>query len=258
MRLSISNIAWDTCRNEEIYSLMRELGYTGLEIAPTKFFPDHPYDHGSEFHTLCEDLQKRYELTVCSMQSILYGMSQNIFDDQGSEELLGYLDKAFAFGEEAGGCNFVFGCPQNRIIPENKEWKDAIPFFEKASASSLAHSCVLALEANSPVYGTNFVNDTEEAFNFVKEVPGLKVNLDFGTIIDRDDDLKLVRDNLNYVNHIHISEPGLLPIQHRYEHTVFSSMLSEAGYDGFVSVEMKLTDTDTIKRTMEYVREIFA
>ena len=257
MKLSISNIAWDSCSNEEMYSLMRDTGYTGLEIAPTKFFPDHPYDHGKEFRMLCDELEERYAITVCSMQSILYGMDQNLFDPEGSQQLLDYLEKAAAFGGEAGGCNLVFGCPRNRIMPEGMTAEDAVPFFEKAAEAAAGHGCVLALEANPPMYGTNFINTTEQAFDFAKLVPGLKVNLDLGTVIDRNDDLKTVKDNISLVNHIHISEPGLVPVQKRELHRELADVFRETDYSGYVSIEMKLTDPDTVRKTVAYVQEIF-
>ncbi|MDO5136881.1 MAG: TIM barrel protein [Oscillospiraceae bacterium] len=257
MRLSISNIAWDTEQNDTVYSYMHELGYTGLEIAPTKFFPDQPYDHWKEFHLLCEEIKEKYEIAVCSMQSILYGMDQNLFDERGAEKLLVYLDKAFAFGEEGGGCNLVFGCPKNRSVPEGKNWRDAISFFAEAATLALGHNCVLALEANPPMYGTNFINTTEEAFDFAREVPGLRVNLDFGTIIDRSDDLNIVAENMYMVNHVHISEPGLAPIQHREEHKKLASILKASEYSGYVSIEMKQTNMDTIKEVMDYILETF-
>ena len=111
MNLSISNIAWSSVKNEAMYSYMRELGFSGLEIAPTKFFPDKPYEHRKEFHILCNALNEQYDISISSMQSILYGMKQNLFESNEAEELLSYLEKAYAFGEAGGGCNLVFGCP---------------------------------------------------------------------------------------------------------------------------------------------------
>ena len=258
MKLSISNIAWGLENNEAVYSFMNELGFEGLEIAPTKFFADKPYEHREEFHILCKSIKDQYGISISSMQSILYGMKQNLFESHGAEELLSYLDKAYAFGEECGGCNLVFGCPKNRSIPEGRKQSDAIPFFEKAAASALVHNCVLALEANPPMYGTNFINTTNQAFEFVREVPGLKVNLDLGTVIDRDEDLRDVAENIYLVNHIHISEPGLVPIRKRKIHRELASILSDYGYSGYVSIEMKETDCKTVKSVMEYIAEIFA
>ena len=42
MKLAISNIAWETGEDEQVYALMRKYGYSGLEIAPTRFFERDP------------------------------------------------------------------------------------------------------------------------------------------------------------------------------------------------------------------------
>ena len=64
-------------------------------------------------------------------------------------------------------------------------------------------------------------------------------------------------DDLKYVSHVHISEPGLAPIQKRPAHKELALLLGAVGYRGFVSVEMARTDLDTVKRTLDYVAEVF-
>ena len=44
MKLAVSNIAWDSVNDNKIYNCMKAIGFTGLEIAPTRIFPDAPYD----------------------------------------------------------------------------------------------------------------------------------------------------------------------------------------------------------------------
>ena len=44
MKLAISNIAWTAEEDEQVYAMMRRYGYTGLEIAPTRFFETNPYE----------------------------------------------------------------------------------------------------------------------------------------------------------------------------------------------------------------------
>ena len=43
MKLSISNIAWGMENEQKAYSLIKDYGFTGLEIAPTRIFPNDPY-----------------------------------------------------------------------------------------------------------------------------------------------------------------------------------------------------------------------
>ena len=62
---------------------------------------------------------------------------------------------------------------------------------------------------------------------------------------------------LNDFSHIHLSEPGLAPIQPRPVHRELALLLGAVGYRGAVSVEMARTDADTVKRTMAYIAEVF-
>ena len=39
MRLAVSNIAWPAEHDSAAYALLREAGVTGLEVAPTRFWP---------------------------------------------------------------------------------------------------------------------------------------------------------------------------------------------------------------------------
>ncbi len=53
MKLSVSNIAWDISYNEEMYGYLDEIGFSGLEIAPTKIIPDAPYDQPQKSRAVC-------------------------------------------------------------------------------------------------------------------------------------------------------------------------------------------------------------
>ena len=44
MNFSISNIGWTAENDELVYSIMAESSFAGLEIAPTRIFPENPYD----------------------------------------------------------------------------------------------------------------------------------------------------------------------------------------------------------------------
>ena len=48
MKLSVSNIAWGAEEDSRMYWLLQEKGFQGLEAAPTRLFPEHPYDRQSD------------------------------------------------------------------------------------------------------------------------------------------------------------------------------------------------------------------
>ena len=63
---------------------------------------------------------------------------------------------------------------------------------------------------------------------------------------------------MNYVSHVHISEPGLAPIERRSLHKDLALTLGAVGWKGWVSLEMKACDPDALRRSLEYVAEVFA
>lgn len=261
MNLSISNIAWDACNDELMYNTLLELGYTGLEIAPTRIFDMPVYDKVQEISTFSQDMQRNYGLSIVSMQSIWYGRSESIFGPEiERDNLLCYTKKAIKFAEAAGCPNLVFGCPKNRNIRDISSYPAAVSFFQELGENALRHNTVIAMEANPAIYNTNFVNFTREAFSIVKDVnsKGFLVNLDFGTIIENKEELSIIVDNMPQVNHIHISEPYLQLIQKRSAHVELAQILRDAGYNKYISIEMKdSNDTCCVKEIMKYVKEIF-
>ena len=66
-----------------------------------------------------------------------------------------------------------------------------------------------------------------------------------------------VAAHLHRVSHVHISEPGLAPIQPRPLHRELALLLKGVGYQGFVSLEMKAAGEEELTRSLEYVAEVF-
>ena len=261
MKLSISNIAWATEFDSTVYDMMREMDYVGLEIAPTKIFPDSPYDKNDEAKKWAEELKSNYGFFVPSMQSIWYGRKELLFgSDEERDILLNYTKKAIVFAETIGCGNLVFGCPRNRVLPEDKDAKTAVSFFRELGEYAAVHNTVIGMEANPPIYNTNYINDTMSAFELIKEVDstGFLLNLDIGTMIENNESISLLKNNVKYINHVHISEPNLARINKRDIHKELAKLLCDSDYIGFVSIEVgRQDDIKELAYMMDYVREIF-
>jgi sugar phosphate isomerase/epimerase len=261
VKLAISNIAWAAAHDAEMYAFLQETGYTGLEIAPTRIFPVNPYDSLSEAAVFSRTLKEKYSLQVCSMQSLWFGKTEKLFgSDEERSLLLNYTKQAIDFASAIGCGNLVFGSPKNRITDENSSMDKAVSFFRALGEYAHEKKCVLAMEANPVIYGTNYINTTDEALALVREVesPGFKVNFDLGTSIYNGEGLEKLSRSLNLIHHIHISEPYLAKIEKRDIHRELSSILSREHYNGFVSIEMKnLEDTAEVQSVLRYVKEVF-
>ena len=261
MRLSISNIAWESAQDSQIYRLMKQYGYSGLEIAPTKIFPENPYENLAAAEDWKWQMQEQYGLTISSMQSIWYGREEKMFgSDKERAVLRDYTKKAIDFAAAIGCNNLVFGCPRNRVLPEGVDKDIAISFFEELGSYACKKGTVIGLEANPPIYNTNYINDTESALGLIQQVnsKGFLLNLDIGTMIQNEEDIRELAGQVKQINHVHISEPGLKIIKQRRIHQELAELLITESYAKFISVEMgKQEDIGSIENTMKYIREVF-
>lgn len=261
MMLSISNIGWDASKDASVYELMKQYGYSGLEIAPTRIFPETPYEHMKDAKEWAKCLKKNEGFTVPSMQSIWFGRQEKIFGtSQERQILLEYTKKAIDFAESIGCENLVFGCPRNRNIPEDADPSIAVAFFKELGDYAAEHNTVIGMEANPPIYNTNYINDTASALELIKQVDseGFKLNLDIGTMIHNQESVELLRGKVKLINHIHISEPGLKNIKHWTLHEELKDVLLDEGYQRFVSIEIgKTEDISIVDQAIRYVKEVF-
>ena len=259
MKFSISNIAWDKENDEQVYAYLREHAFQGLEIAPTRLWSE-PYSKIETAKVWASELQTKYGLSVSSMQSIWYGKQEKICSSEEDRKiLLDYTNQAILFAETIGCKNLVFGCPKNRLVNDAKDYDIIAEFLDMVGKYAFEHHTCFSLEPNPTIYGTNFLNTTKQAVELCRRLnnQGIRINYDFGTVIENKEDIRECLDNLDLVNHVHISEPYLVKINQRKEHKELIKGLSAANYQGFVSIEMKKQDDiEDVFETIDYVGAI--
>ena len=259
MKLSASNIGWAAQQDEQVWQLLKDLGYQGIEIAPTRIVPENPYDCQAGAALFAGVMHQKYGLSIPSMQSIWFGKTGNIFVPEEAKELEEYTLRAIEFAVACRCRNLVFGCPRNRNMPQGADPILGEEFLSRIGWIAAQRQVVIGLEANPPIYNTNYINKTSEAFAMAKKLdsPGIGVTLDVGTMIACNERPNDFAADMKYVSHVHISEPGLAPIEPRSMHKELALLLGALNYQGFVSVEMKTTDYETVKRCLSYVAEVF-
>lgn len=260
MKVTISNIAWQPENDAEMHAFLKEKKCTGIEIAPTRIFPQDPYSNLKKVVDFRDELKSNYDLKVISMQSICFGRNEAIFSsEEERNSLLEYIKQAIDFASELGCANLVFGSPKNRNINPNQE-DLAVAYFSEIGKYAAQKNTIFAFEPNPDIYGTNFINTTMQALEFVKacNVEGLKINFDLGTVIYNEESLAILEDNLKWINHIHISEPYLEVIQKRSLHQELASILRQENYSNFISIEMKGgSELEKIKDIIQYTQDVF-
>lgn len=260
MRLSFSNIAWQAPDDDAVLRRMQSLGFTGLEIAPTRVFNDNPYDNLSAAAEYAAMIKKKYSLGICSMQSIWYKRGENIFVlGEERDNLLRYSFKAVDFAAAVGCRNLVLGCPKNRNIPDGADINAGEDFIYRMGRYAENRGCIIGIEANPPVYNTNFINRTADAFALCEKLDckGIGVNLDFGTILANNEDVNIISGKTALISHIHISEIQLKAVQPHESHRTLADILRREGYRGFVSGEAGNCGADETIKAAGYIKEVF-
>lgn len=261
MKLSISNIAWSKENDEEMYEYISKSKFDAIEIAPTRIIENEPYVHIKEAKEILQKLYKRFNLEISSMQSIWFGKTEKIFESKEEREfLIEYTKKGIDFASSINCKNLVFGCPKNRVIKKQEtDYKIALEFFNNIGNYAKERNVYFSIEPNPTIYNTNFINTTKEAIDIVRTInnQGIRVNLDLGTIIQNNEDIDIVKDNIDIINHIHISEPNLEYIKNRNLHRDLIDILRNSGYNKYISIEMKnQNDITKVKEAMNYLEEI--
>lgn len=272
MKLAVSNIAWTAQEDEKVYALMKKYGFTGLEIAPTRFFAVDPYGDLDAAAGWRERFGRDTGFVIPSMQSIWFGRTEKLFGSREQQEaLLEYTKMAIDFAAVVQCPNLVFGSPKNRVLPDPSDreaWEQGVDFFRELGEYAGKKNTAIGMEANPLIYNTNYINTTQEALALIKEVAsgGFLLNLDLGTMVENGEPVEILEKNAGLINHVHVSEPFLKPVAadacRRSFHGEVAAFLRENDYQGYVSVEMGKTDGDTgrlavLEEVMAYVKEMF-
>ena len=268
MKLSVSNIAWQSNEKEKIFPLLSLYGFSGLEFAPGLLTQENENAYFCDNDKLnkISEYYKNHNLKFTSMQSILYGCENAaLFENETKRErLLDYVKHAIDFASKLNVKNLVFGAPKNRIVPETmtKNEADIIAreIFKEIGNYAFSKNTKVSLEPNAKEYGTNWLTTTKDTIDFLLSLDnsGIALNLDLGTMIINSENTDIIKNNVNLINHVHISAPFLQmldPFNLDFYKTVIE-YLSTNGYNGWYSLEMKRPDKETfdnIKKTLDFI-----
>ena len=259
-KLSISNIAWNPENDTQVASLLEQYHFSGVEIAPTKIWPDLLSVSSSDIRNHKTFWAKR-NIEVSAMQSLLYGRPDLcIFTDQENRrETLEYLVKCMEIAEILEAPTLVFGSPKNRSIASCKTdyLTIALDFFYELGVKACQHGMTFCIEANPTNYDCDFIISSNEARELVTSVnqAGFGLHLDAGgMVLSEENIIYEIEQSVDELKHFHISEPFLAPIgagtASAFPHEHFAETLTRLKYDKWYSVEMRQPDTADYMKTI--------
>lgn len=270
MKFGISNIAWKEKDDNSVYDLMREYGFTGLEVAPSRLWAK-PFEVGEEEVDDTRNWLLKRNISIISLQALHFGFpSLQVFGtEENRRQMLTHTKNCILLAEKLDADVLVFGSPKNRIVGtlRSADYETiAESFFGELAEFADPHHQVICVEPNPTVYGADFITRTEEAVQWVKRInkPGFKLNIDTGTLfLNNEEVIHTLETALPYAGHFHISEPMLdqIPQRDEVKHEQISAFLKKVHYNGWVSVEMRpgLGDSDiaSVEKALRFVRRVY-
>jgi len=250
MKLAVSNIAWDMPEQAEVFELLRDRGVTGIEVAPTKLWPDWQGAGHAAAESAARELAAS-GFSVPALQAILFAKPElKVFGTpQQQQQLLQHIGLVASLADGLGAAVLVFGSPKNRdrgSLSTDQAMSAAAEFFAEAGKVCAAAGVRLCIEPNPEGYGCNFVTNWRQAEALVRRVdhPGFGLHLDAGCIhMAGDDPAEAIAQCADITAHFHISEPMLADLSApQVDHARAGRALIDSGYQGWLSIEMRRSD----------------
>lgn len=262
MKLAVSNIAWETHDDPLVLQKLKQLKVTGIEVAPTKVWPDWSdanekaaQQYGREMHDA--------GLAIPAMQAILFNKPElQLFDKNTHEKFLDHMKLVADLASAMGAKVLVLGAPKNRKrgqLSISDAISMATEFLQKVGEICHQRNCCIGIEHNPVEYGCDFVTNVADARYLVDQVnhPEIQLHIDSAGVHMCGNNIEPVIDQAGSFVHFHISEPMLEPVVNAsLDHAKFHSALTNAGYNGWVSIEMKCPETeDLLFRSVKFAAE---
>jgi len=263
MKLAVSNIAWDAAEEEAVLALLERLGVQGVEIAPTKLWPEL---RGAT-PTAAAEYRARLAargFQIPALQAILFGRPELLLfgPPDVQQALVRHVASVAELAHALGAGTLVFGSPKNRDCGD-LSWEQAsriaAEVFAHAGDACLAHSVRVCLEPNPKAYACNFMTHWYEVEELVQRIahPGVAVHLDAACIaVEGDDPVEAVRACAARTAHFHVTEPSLQDFSApTLDHQAIGRALRESGYAGWLSIEMRRSaePLQSIEQAVTYV-----
>jgi sugar phosphate isomerase/epimerase len=268
MKHAISNIALSQYGHGDELCELAALGFVGLEVAPSRIWTE-------TWDGLSQQAVGKYRRDVEAAGLEVVGLHSLLFDQpdlalcetvEQRSALLEYFVHLSGVCRDLGGRTLIWGGGRKRgAIPAEDAQDIAVEFFATLADRTAAHGTVFCIEPLTPA-DTDFIHSVRECHAMVDLVnrPGLKVQIDAKALAGNGeldaDTFDAVADHLV---HYHANEPGfeVLGTSGTVDHVAGGNLLRRVGYDGYVSIEQKMVDSDDvfgpIRRSLAVLQEAY-
>jgi sugar phosphate isomerase/epimerase len=268
MKFAISNIALSPFDHGHELHKLRELGFIGLEVAPSRAWRD-TWKGLTASAVMCYRRQVEAEgLSVVGLHSLMYDHPElGLFRDRESDERkLDFLVHLSAVCRDLGGRTLIYGGGRARgNVPLAEAYERAIAFCCELCHRIEGHGTIYCFEPLGPDK-MDFINSVFESLQIVEAVasPAFQVQLDAEALATNGEiDERTFAAAAPHLVHVHANDVGLgiLGSSGKIDHKAIGEHLRKIGYDGFVSIEQRMLNANDplmdVKRSAEVLRACY-
>ena len=267
-RFAISNIALTAFAHLNELPVLSELGFTGLEVAPSRVWED-------TWHGLTPNMVTTYRrhveasgLKVLGLHSLLFDQKDlGLFaDTEDRARVLDFMTHLSAVCRDLGGHNLIWGAGRwrhGRSVADANAY--AIDFFQNLDARVRGHGTCFCFEPLGPK-DSDFLNSVIDAEKLVEALalPSVALHLDAKGIAENSEMTPEIAALAKpYLKHVHVNEPrlGILGSTGDIDHVAFAEILSNIGYDRFISIEQRMIDPNDalgpVRQSAAYLTSVY-
>lgn len=269
MKFGICNEIFQGWKIEDAMSHAKRAGYDGIEIAPftlAKSVTDIPTTERKRIR----DAAARTGIEISGIHWVLVqteGLHLNHPDTAVRGRTAEYFCALVEFCADLGGKIIVVGSPKQRNILDGvtaaQAWTWATETFRAAVQLAERRGVTICFEPLAPSE-TNFVNTAEEGIRFAKQFnsPAMKIILDVKAMCSETKPIpQIIRESRGEFAYFHANDRNLKgPGFGDVDFVPIAAALREAGYDGYVSVEVfKFEEGPEViaGKSIEYLKKTF-
>jgi D-psicose/D-tagatose/L-ribulose 3-epimerase len=267
MHLSFSHIAWSPDDESVALTLLADLGLREIEVAPLRAFGDPLLATESAVRERAAWYREQ-GFRIGSFQALLFGTEglELFGSDESAQRMKSVLMALGRIAGWAGAGPMVFGSPKNRLrgpLSQTQAIEQAAGFFREVGDACAAAGSCLVIEANPEAYGADFCIRLEHAAELVTaaDSPGFGLHVDAGGLALSGESFEpIMRQAGGLIRHVHASQPNLISFAEPDPvHARVARVLSEIGYTGVVSIEMRAQPDglEAVKQAVEITRTIY-
>jgi sugar phosphate isomerase/epimerase len=253
MKLAVSNLAWDIQDNQKVFNSLNKLNINNVEGVLSKI--DSWENLTEEKIQSYSELLKSNNLGINSLQSLFFNVECD--DISNVEIILNHFQRLINYSKILSVNVLVFGTPYLRKKIDG--WENyLIEIFTKLDEMLDGTGIYVLIEPNSKIYGGEFFHNLSEITDFIltNALKNIKTMIDtHNLLLEGDDPILEIEKYYSLINHIHISEEKLKPIENYTFHITFSNKIKSMGYDKTVTYE--LNKCDNLQDTLEVFTSLY-